>query len=239
MNFILIFGFGIFAEPLDFFFLDQMNEIRDESLEHTNHFIIDYAVPTSQMKARTYEDTSAIVLLIVLLVASNASSFVFHHQAQVKSFTAKTSQRRLRRLPPLFGESKKHQPIPPEQIASLKKSINIVDVVQDSNLAQFQRISIDKATAICPFHDDKNPSLSIDQSRNMYKCFSCGAGGDVFKFVRDLASIRGGEEEMGFLQSVQYVANKYGLPGGMQFDFAPASFEKSEERKEREAKKQR
>lgn len=38
---------------------------------------------------------------------------------------------------------------------------------------------------ICPFHDDHSPSLSVNEQKKLYKCFSCGAGGDVFTFVKE------------------------------------------------------
>ena len=37
--------------------------------------------------------------------------------------------------------------------------------------------------AVCPFHNDKNPSMSISTSKQIYKCFSCGATGNVFNFI--------------------------------------------------------
>ncbi len=39
-------------------------------------------------------------------------------------------------------------------------------------------------TGLCPFHDDKNPSLSVDQEKGLYNCFGCGESGDVFDLVR-------------------------------------------------------
>jgi DNA primase len=36
---------------------------------------------------------------------------------------------------------------------------------------------------LCPFHADKNPSLSITPSKNLWQCFGCGASGDVIRFV--------------------------------------------------------
>jgi len=36
---------------------------------------------------------------------------------------------------------------------------------------------------LCPFHDDKNPSLSINPKENLWQCFGCGAAGDVIRFV--------------------------------------------------------
>jgi hypothetical protein len=38
--------------------------------------------------------------------------------------------------------------------------------------------------ALCPFHPDKNPSLSVNEDKGLFHCFGCGAGGDVFNFVQ-------------------------------------------------------
>jgi DNA primase len=43
--------------------------------------------------------------------------------------------------------------------------------------------------ALCPFHDDHDPSLSISQDKQIYKCFVCGAGGNVFQFVKEFEKI--------------------------------------------------
>ena len=98
-----------------------------------------------------------------------------------------------------------------EEIDSIKDAVSIVDVVESYGLEQFQR-SADRsgAKAVCPFHDDTNPSLSIDENRKMYKCFSCGAGGDVFRFVREIKAVREGGPPMTFLQSINHVASTYG-----------------------------
>ena len=40
---------------------------------------------------------------------------------------------------------------------------------------------------VCPFHDDSNPSMSVSKDKQIYKCFSCGASGNVFKFIRSRA----------------------------------------------------
>jgi len=44
--------------------------------------------------------------------------------------------------------------------------------------------------AVCPFHDDHDPSMSISQDKQIYKCFVCGAGGNVFNFVKDFEKIQ-------------------------------------------------
>lgn len=61
---------------------------------------------------------------------------------------------------------------------------------------------------ICPFHDDHNPSLSISASKQIYKCFVCGAAGNVFNFVQNFESIP-------FLEAVKRVADMGNIP----FDF--------------------
>ena len=74
---------------------------------------------------------------------------------------------------------------------------------------------------VCPFHDDRSPSMNVNPSLGIYKCFACGAGGDVFKFVQE-------HEKMDFKGAVEWVANFTGfaLPqlGG------PEDSEKTEER---------
>ncbi|MBS3990484.1 MAG: DNA primase [Erysipelothrix sp.] len=54
--------------------------------------------------------------------------------------------------------------------------------------------------ALCPFHDDHNPSMSINASKQIYKCFVCGAGGNVFNFVSNF-------EKISFLNAVSKVAS--------------------------------
>lgn len=59
-------------------------------------------------------------------------------------------------------------------------------------------------SAVCPFHDDHDPSLSISQDKQIYKCFVCGAGGNVFTFVRDY-------EHISFREAVVKVAQWTGI----------------------------
>lgn len=57
---------------------------------------------------------------------------------------------------------------------------------------------------VCPFHSDTNPSMSISQEKQIYKCFSCGAAGNVFTFVQEY-------EKVSFIESVKIVANFVGI----------------------------
>jgi DNA primase len=47
--------------------------------------------------------------------------------------------------------------------------------------------------AVCPFHQEKTPSMSVDRGRGLYHCFGCGKGGDVFDFVQETRGVQFGE----------------------------------------------
>ena len=65
-------------------------------------------------------------------------------------------------------------------IEDVLKNADIVTVISSYlNVIQNGRSYL----AICPFHDDKNPSLNISKEKQIYKCFSCGAGGNAISFV--------------------------------------------------------
>ena len=57
---------------------------------------------------------------------------------------------------------------------------------------------------VCPFHDDHSPSMSLSSDKQIYKCFSCGATGNVFSFVAEY-------ENVSFIEAVSIVANKCGM----------------------------
>jgi DNA primase len=97
--------------------------------------------------------------------------------------------------------------IPNEQLEQLKESVDLVSVIGSYGMPQFKRSGDNRATCICPFHDDRNPSLSIDGTRGIFKCFSCGAGGNVFNFVREYSKVEG--EEMSFYKAVKLVNDKF------------------------------
>ena len=57
---------------------------------------------------------------------------------------------------------------------------------------------------VCPFHDDHSPSMSVSKEKQIYTCFSCGATGNVFKFIQDY-------ENISFLEAVKKIADKSGI----------------------------
>ncbi len=59
-------------------------------------------------------------------------------------------------------------------------------------------------TAICPFHQEKTPSMSLDPARGLFHCFGCGVGGDVFSFVQDT-------QGLSFPEALEFLAQKAGI----------------------------
>ena len=55
---------------------------------------------------------------------------------------------------------------------------------------------------LCPFHDEKTPSFSVNQQRQIYKCFGCGAGGGTINFIMEI-------ERLEFIDSIKYLADRY------------------------------
>ncbi|MFI4860475.1 MAG: DNA primase [Phycisphaerales bacterium JB063] len=74
---------------------------------------------------------------------------------------------------------------------------------------------------LCPFHDDKTPSMFVSPAKQIYKCFSCGAGGDCFTFVMEY-------HKMDFVEALKYLADRGGIeltpwkPSGQQGDAGSA-----------------
>lgn len=68
----------------------------------------------------------------------------------------------------------------------IREKIDIVDLIGEYvPLVQKGR----NFFGVCPFHNDTNPSMSVSREKQIYKCFSCGASGNIFTFVRDYEHI--------------------------------------------------
>lgn len=57
---------------------------------------------------------------------------------------------------------------------------------------------------LCPFHSEKTPSFMVDEDKQLYHCFGCGAGGDIFTLIME-------KESLGFPEAVRYLAEKYNI----------------------------
>jgi DNA primase len=73
--------------------------------------------------------------------------------------------------------------IPQAFLDDLLERVDIVEVID-------RRVKLRKSgknyTARCPFHEEKTPSFSVNPSLQIYKCFGCDAGGNVFKFIQEI-----------------------------------------------------
>ena len=103
-----------------------------------------------------------------------------------------------------------------EVISLIKDRLDIVDVVS-------QYVVLKKSGAnywgLCPFHNDKKPSMSVSPSKGIYKCFSCGAGGDALNF---LVKIQNREYKDVILE----LAEKFGIE--LPKKFAPSNETKNQ-----------
>jgi DNA primase len=83
----------------------------------------------------------------------------------------------------------------------VKSRTNIVDIVGEY-------VKLTKAgssfKACCPFHQEKTPSFNVNEEKQMYHCFGCGVGGDVFSFVMEI-------ENIGFREALEMLADKAGV----------------------------
>ena len=88
-----------------------------------------------------------------------------------------------------------------ETINEIRRSVDIVDIIS-GYLPLTQKGK--NFFGVCPFHDDTNPSMSVSKEKQIYTCFSCGATGNVFRFVMDY-------ENVSFLEAVKIVADHAGI----------------------------
>jgi DNA primase len=91
---------------------------------------------------------------------------------------------------------------PQSFIDDLKAQTDIVSVIGDV-------VPLKKTggtwKGLCPFHQEKTPSFNVNKDKGFFKCFGCGAGGDVVKFVEL-------HQKMPFPEAVRYLANRAGMP---------------------------
>ena len=90
----------------------------------------------------------------------------------------------------------------PRTIEAVKERADIVDVVGEHVVLKKKGREF---VGICPFHDDKSPSMTVSPAKQFYYCFSCGAGGNAIKFLMEL-------QRTSFSEVVLELARKYQLP---------------------------
>ncbi len=91
--------------------------------------------------------------------------------------------------------------ISPESLERLKQTADIVEVISAHTDLRRQGA---RWVGLCPFHEERTPSFSVDAQEKLYHCFGCGVGGDVIKFVEE-------KEGLGFAEAVELLADRYGV----------------------------
>ena len=91
--------------------------------------------------------------------------------------------------------------ISPESLERVKQTADIVEVISAHTDLRRQGA---RWVGLCPFHDERTPSFSVDGQEKLYHCFGCGVGGDVIKFVEE-------KDGLGFAEAVELLADRYGV----------------------------
>jgi DNA primase len=88
-----------------------------------------------------------------------------------------------------------------ESLERVKGAADIVEVVSAHTDLRRQGV---RYVGLCPFHEERTPSFSVEPTEKLYHCFGCGVGGDVIKFVEE-------KEGLGFAEAVEMLADRYGV----------------------------
>jgi DNA primase len=85
----------------------------------------------------------------------------------------------------------------------VRDTIDMVDLV--GSKVELRRSGGTSYSGLCPFHEERSPSFSVDSAKKVYHCFGCGEGGDGFTFVQKL-------EGLDFVGALEYLADRYKVP---------------------------
>ena len=88
-----------------------------------------------------------------------------------------------------------------EIIEEVRSKNDIVDVI--STYVKLQKKG-SSYFGLCPFHNEKSPSFSVSRQKQMYYCFGCGAGGNVFTFIMEY-------ENYSFVEALKFLAQRAGV----------------------------
>jgi DNA primase len=86
--------------------------------------------------------------------------------------------------------------------SSVREAVEAADMVEVVSARTQLRRSGARYTGLCPFHDEKTPSFSVNPQDRLFYCFGCGKGGDIITFVRET-------EQLDFAQAVELLAERY------------------------------
>ena len=107
--------------------------------------------------------------------------------------------------------------IPENKIEEIRASANIVDVISEYVPLRKRGKNF---LGLCPFHSEKTPSFTVNEEKQIYHCFGCHAGGNVFKFLMEY-------EKVSFIEAVQDLAERLGIT--LEFDETASEEKQSEQ----------
>jgi len=99
--------------------------------------------------------------------------------------------------------------VPPDKLEQIRSASDIVDII--GAVLPLKRAGAN-FTALCPFHREKSPSFNVNPHKQIFHCFGCHKGGDVFTFVREY-------ENLSFPEAIKRLADRANIP--LEFDNQP------------------
>ncbi|MBU4415511.1 MAG: DNA primase, partial [Proteobacteria bacterium] len=91
--------------------------------------------------------------------------------------------------------------IPEDKISEIKNSVDIVDII--SEMVLLKKVGRNYV-GLCPFHTEKTPSFTVSPEKQIFYCFGCGTGGNVFSFLMN-------HDGLSFFETAKMLANRYGI----------------------------
>src|SRR3989338_8830733 len=88
--------------------------------------------------------------------------------------------------------------MPESQVDEIKNRLDVADLIR--NYMKIEKSGVN-LRGLCPFHREKSPSFFVSPSRQLWKCFGCGVGGDMFTFIQQI-------EGVDFKEALQPLADK-------------------------------
>lgn len=98
-----------------------------------------------------------------------------------------------------------------EIVDQIRQVASIIDIV--SHYTTLKKRG-KKYVGLCPFHSEKDPSFTVDDEKQLFHCFGCGVGGDVFSLVME-------KENLSFPEALKYLAQKYNIPLPQESKLSP------------------
>jgi DNA primase len=88
-----------------------------------------------------------------------------------------------------------------EVIDQIRQASNIIEIASQYTSL---RLRGKRHVGLCPFHSEKAPSFTVDEEKQLYHCFGCGAGGDIFTLIME-------KENLSFPEALKFLAEKYNI----------------------------